>query len=66
MVVKIINKSDLNYKDIGDIIDTVTNEISTNYVGKWAGYELYVKDKKYKVETLIMETCFKVYVENKK
>ena len=65
MVVKIINKSDLNYKQIGEIIDEITNKVTTNYIGKWGGYETYIKDKKYIVETLIMKTCFKVYITNR-
>lgn len=65
MVVKIINKSDLNYKQIGEIIDEITNKVTTNYIGKWGGYEFNVKYKKYIVETLIMKTCFKVYISNR-
>ena len=65
MVLKIINESDLNYKDIGSMIDIIQQKVTTNHVGKYTVYEFDVNDKRYIVLTEIMKTCFKVRVGNK-
>ena len=63
-MLKIENKSSLNYQEIGFIVDDILNKNKdkTFYVGKWDYYELELNGKNVKIETLQMKTCFKVYV----
>lgn len=63
-MLKIENKSSLNYQEIGFIVDDILNKNKdkTFYVGKWDYYEFELNGKNVKIETLQMKTCFKVYV----
>lgn len=65
-MLKIENKSSLNYQEIGFIIDDILkrNIGKTFYVGKWDYYEYDLNGKNVKLETLQMKTCFKVYVSD--
>lgn len=62
MKILIDNRTLLNNEDIGIIIDDLQEreKQSTQYYGKWKGYELKFKDKTIKIETLVMKRYFKI------
>lgn len=53
-----------NKEEIGIIIDDLQEREkgSTQYYGKWKGYELKYGDEKLKIETLVMKRYFKVLI----
>lgn len=62
MKILIDNKTQLSNKEIGIIIDDLQEreKQTTQYYGKWKGYELEIKDKKIHIETIVMKKYFKV------
>ena len=64
MKILIDNRTKLNNEEIGYIIDDLQEREkgSTQYYGKWKGYELKYGDEKLKVETLVMKRYLKVLI----
>ena len=62
MKILIDNRTQLNNEEVGIIIDDLQERerATTQYYGKWKGYELEIKDKKIHIETMIMKRYFKV------
>lgn len=62
MKILIDNRTQLNNEEVGIIIDDLQEREkgTTQYYGKWKGYELEIKDKKIHIETMIMKRYFKV------
>ena len=62
MKIFIDNRTQLNNTDVGIIIDDLQEreKATTQYYGKWKGYELETKDKKIHIETIVMKKYFKV------
>ena len=62
MKIFIDNRTQLSNKEIGIIVDDLQEreKQTTQYYGKWKGYELGIKDKKIHVETMVMKKYFKV------
>lgn len=62
MKIFIDNRTQLNYTDVGIIIDDLQEKEkqTTQYYGKWKGYEIEIKDKKIHIETMVMKKYFKV------
>lgn len=62
MKIFIDNRTQLNYTDVGIIIDDLQEreKQTTQYYGKWKGYEIEIKDKKIHIETMVMKRYFKV------
>ncbi len=62
MKIFIDNRTQLNYTDVGIIIDDLQEreKQTTQYYGKWKGYEIELKDKKIHIETMVMKKYFKV------
>ena len=56
------NRTNLSYEEIGSILDSIQEKEkgTTQYYGKWKGYELEIKDKKIHIETMVMKKYFKV------
>lgn len=69
MKILIDNRTKLNNEEIGIILDDLQEREkgTTQYFGKWKGYEVAVKDYKIlKVETIVMKKYFKVLILEKK
>lgn len=65
MKVLLDNRTELSNEDIGIIIDDLQEREkgTTQYYGKWKGYEIEFKNGKIiKIETMIMKKYFKVLV----
>lgn len=62
MKILINNQTSLNNKEVGTIIDDLQEKEknTTQYYGKWKGYELEFNGKIIKVETMVMKRYFKV------
>ena len=62
MKIFIDNRTQLSNKEIGIIVDDLQEKEknTTQYYGKWKGYELEIKDKKIHIETMVMKKYFKV------
>lgn len=62
MKIFIDNRTQLSNEEIGSIIDSLQEKEkrTTQYYGKWKGYELEIKDKKIHIETIVMKKYFKV------
>ena len=62
MKIFIDNRTQLSNEEIGSIIDSLQEKEkrTTQYYGKWKGYELEIKDKKIHIETMVMKKYFKV------
>lgn len=62
MKILIDNKTQLSNKDVGSIIDDLQEKEkqTTQYYGKWKGYEIEIEDKKIHIETIVMKKYFKV------
>lgn len=62
------NRTNLNFEDIGIIIDDIQEREKriTQYIGKWKGYELEFRNgKKIKIETMIMKRYYKILIIEK-
>ena len=64
MKILIDNRTNLSNKSIGIILDDIQQreKNSTQYIGKWKGYELEMETGKFDIETLIMKRYFKVVI----
>jgi hypothetical protein len=64
MKILIDNRTNLSNKSIGIILDDLQEreKNSTQYIGKWKGYELEVGTGKFDIETLVMKRYFKVVI----
>lgn len=64
MKILIDNRTDLKNELIGILLDEIQQKEknSTQYIGKWKGYELEMKTGKFHIETLIMKRYFKVLI----
>lgn len=62
MKIFIDNRTQLNNTDVGIIIDDLQEreKQTTQYYGKWKGYELETKKYKIHIETMVMKKYFKV------
>lgn len=62
MKIFIDNRTQLNNTDVGIIIDDLQEreKATTQYYGKWKGYEIEIEDKKIHIETMVMKKYFKV------
>lgn len=62
MKILIDNRTQLSNKDVGIIIDGLQEKEkgTTQYYGKWKGYEIETKIKKIHIETMVMKKYFKV------
>lgn len=62
MKILIDNRTHFNNKEIGIVLDDIQEKEkgTTQYYGKWKGYELEIKDKKIHIETMIMKRYLKV------
>lgn len=63
MKILIDNRTNLNNKEIGIILDDLQERQkgTTQYYGKWNGYDLELKSgKKYNIETLVTKRYLKV------
>lgn len=62
MKIFIDNRTQLNNTDVGIIIDDLQEreKQTTQYYGKWKGYEIETKTKKIHIETMVMKKYFKV------
>ena len=62
MKIFIDNRTQLSNEDVGIIIDDLQEreKQTTQYYGKWKGYEIEIKDKKIHIETMVMKRYFKV------
>ncbi len=58
------NRTNLSYEEIGSILDGIQEKEkgTTQYYGKWKGYEIETKTKRIKIETMIMQRYFKVLI----
>ena len=67
MKILIDNRTQLSNKDVGIIIDSLQEKEkgTTQYYGKWKGYEIEIKDKKIHIETMVMKKYFKVLLFQK-
>ena len=67
MKIFIDNRTQLNNTDVGIIIDDLQEreKQTTQYYGKWKGYEIEIKDKKIHIETMVMKKYFKVLLFQK-
>ena len=67
MKILIDNRTQLSNKDVGIIIDDLQEreKQTTQYYGKWKGYEIEIKDKKIHIETMVMKKYFKVLLFQK-
>ena len=65
MKILIDNRTKLNNEEIGIIVDDIQEREkgSTQYYGKWKGYELENRiGEKLKIETLVMKRYFKILI----
>ena len=64
MKILIDNRTNLSYEEIGSILDGIQEKEkgTTQYYGKWKGYEIETKTKRIKIETMIMQRYFKVLI----
>ena len=62
MKIFIDNRTQLSNEEIGSIIDNLQEKEkgTTQYYGKWKGYEIETKTKKIHIETMVMKKYFKV------
>lgn len=62
MKIFIDNRTQLSNEDVGIIIDDLQEREkgTTQYYGKWKGYELEIRDKKIHIETMVMKRYFKI------
>lgn len=66
MKILIDNRTSLNNEEVGIILDDLQEreKCSTQYYGKWKGYELENRiGNKIKVETLVMKRYFKILLQ---
>lgn len=66
MKILIDNRTSLNNEEVGIILDDLQEREkgSTQYYGKWKGYELENKiGQKLKIETMVMKKYFKVLLQ---
>lgn len=58
------NRTKLSYEEIGSILDVIQEKEkgTTQYYGKWKGYEIEIKTKRIKIETMIMKRYFKILI----
>lgn len=68
MKILIDNRTHLTNEEIGIIIDDLQEreKATTQYYGKWKGYELEIKNKRIQIETMIMKKYFKVILVERK
>lgn len=66
MKILIDNRTELNNEEIGILIDDLQEREkgTTQYYGKWKGYELEKREDKHKlhIETMIMKKYFKILI----
>ena len=64
MKILIDNRTNLSNESIGIILDDIQEreKNSTQYIGKWKGYELEIKSGKFHIETITMKRYFKVLI----
>lgn len=62
MKILIDNRTQLTNEEVGIIIDDLQEreKATTQYYGKWKGYELEIRNKRIQIETMIMKKYFKV------
>ena len=67
MKIFIDNRTQLSNEEIGSIIDSLQEKEkrTTQYYGKWKGYEIETKTKKIHIETMVMKKYFKVLLFQK-
>lgn len=66
MKILIDNRTKLNNEEVGIILDDLQEREkgSTQYYGKWKGYELENRiGHKFKIETMVMKKYFKVLIQ---
>ena len=65
MKILLDNRTKLTNEEVGIIIDDLQEREkgTTQYYGKWKGYELEIKDKKIHIETMVMKKYFKVLIQ---
>jgi len=64
MKILIDNRTNLSNESIGIILDDIQEreKNSTQYIGKWKGYELEIDGIKLHIETIVMKRYFKVLI----
>lgn len=62
MKIFIDNRTQLSNEEVGIIIDDLQEreKATTQYYGKWKGYEIKIKGKNIHIETMVMKRYFKV------
>ena len=68
MKILIDNRTQLTNEEVGIIIDDLQEreKATTQYYGKWKGYELEIRNKRIQIETIIMKRYFKVILVERK
>lgn len=64
MKILIDNRTELTNEEIGTIIDDLQDreKNTTQYYGKWKGYELEFNHQSLHIETIVMRKYFKILV----